>query len=187
MSAPAVFLDRDGVLMEPVVVGTRERPPWTLDELRIIPGVSDALDELRMAGFLLVAITNQPDIGRGEACAADVQSINEVIVGELALDAVYVCPHDGSSPCDCRKPLPGMLHQAANDLGIDLSSSWLVGDRWVDIAAGGAAGVRSILVNRPGSWDATSAGPPPPDLQPDAVVDSVAAATRMILAAGNAR
>ena len=185
MSKRAVFLDRDGVLTEPIELGGHERPAWSLDELRIIPGVAGALNGLRAAGFLLVAITNQPDIARGQVSAAEVGRINGAMADQLSLDAVYVCPHSGAS-CTCRKPLPGMIHQAANDLHIDLSRSWLVGDRWVDIAAGDAAGVRSVLVDRPGSWAATSAGSPPPSLRPEAVVDTMVAAAGLILAADEA-
>jgi D-glycero-D-manno-heptose 1,7-bisphosphate phosphatase len=180
MSAAAVFLDRDGVLTELITAGSVERPARSLDELRIIPGVADALDRLRSAGFLLVAITNQPDVARGQARLGDVEAINAAVADELGLDAVYLCPHDGDA-CACRKPRPGMILDAAADLSVDLSRSWLVGDRWVDIAAGNAAGVRSILLDRPSSWDATSAGAPPPNLRPEAIVDSLGAAAGMIV------
>jgi D-glycero-D-manno-heptose 1,7-bisphosphate phosphatase len=186
MSSAAVFLDRDGVLTEPITVGGLERPAWTHDELRIIPGVAAALDRLRSAGFVLVAITNQPDIARGQARLADVEAINVALAEKLGLDAVYLCPHDGAT-CECRKPQPGMILRAASDLSLDPSRSWLVGDRWVDIAAGHGAGVRSILLKRPGSWDATSAGSPPPDLQADAVADDLAGAARVIVGAERSR
>jgi D-glycero-D-manno-heptose 1,7-bisphosphate phosphatase len=83
---------------------------------------------------------------------------------ELGLDKVYCCPHDNTDRCGCRKPQPGMLLDAARDLDLDLPSSWLVGDRWVDLAAASAAGVRGVLLERPYSWDPTSAGEPPSDL-----------------------
>ena len=95
MGRPAVFFDRDGVLTEPVVVGGQERPPWTIDELRIVPGAQPALDALGRDGHALVVVTNQPDIGRGDARAADVAAINEAVAAVLGLDAVYTCPHDG--------------------------------------------------------------------------------------------
>ena len=98
-----------------------------------------------------------------------------------ASTAVYTCPHDGADGCDCRKPLPGMIVRAAADLDLELSRSWLVGDRWVDIAAGNAAGVRSILVDRPGSWDPTSAGPPPTSLRPYALVSGIREAVDVIM------
>lgn len=183
MSAAAVFLDRDGVLTASVVSSSGERPPWSLDELVIVPGAQCAMARLRAAGFVLVVVTNQPDVARGQVDAGEVARINDAVAGALGVDAIYVCPHDGSDGCECRKPLPGMLLQAAALMGIDIGCSWMVGDRWVDIAAGSYAGARTVLIERLGSWEATSAGAPPPDLRPDIVVSTVAAAASAILAA----
>ena len=170
------------MLTEPVIADGRERPPWTTDELRFLPGVSTAVAELREAGFLLVAVTNQPDIGRGTAQASVVATINDLVSTTLDLDALFMCPHDGIAGCDCRKPLPGMLLDAARALDIDLPGSWLIGDRWVNIAAGRAAGVRTVLLERPGSWHATSAVVAATDLRGDAIVSDLPSGVRTILA-----
>jgi D-glycero-D-manno-heptose 1,7-bisphosphate phosphatase len=184
LSRAAVFLDRDGVVTVPVDRDGRERPAWTLDELALVPTARDATLALHDAGFLLVLVTNQPDVARGDVIAATVDAINARVAALLGLDAVYLCPHDGADACECRKPLPGMLHHAAGDLDIALERSWLIGDRWVDIAAGRAAGVRTVLVERPNSFDPTSAGPPPQDLAPDAVAHDVAEAAAHIIRSG---
>jgi D-glycero-D-manno-heptose 1,7-bisphosphate phosphatase len=181
MSRRAVFLDRDGVLTAPVLVGGRERPAWSLDELHVVAAAGAATHDLSAAGFLLVLVTNQPDIARGDVDAEVVDAINERVAEQLGLDAVYTCPHDGHEGCACRKPLPGMVHEAADALDIDLTSSWLVGDRWVDIAAGQAAGVRTVLVKRPYSMSPTNAGDPPHDVVPDAAVHDIAEASALIL------
>jgi D-glycero-D-manno-heptose 1,7-bisphosphate phosphatase len=178
---PAVFLDRDGVITDPVLADRRERPAWSLAELVVARGAADAASVLRAAGFVLVVVTNQPDIARGHLSSDVVDAINEHVMSRLGLDAVYVCRHDGAAGCDCRKPRPGMLLQAAAELDLDLERSWLVGDRWVDIAAGRAAGVRTVLVERPGSFAPTSAGAPPQDLQPDFVAEDVAGAAATII------
>lgn len=181
MSAPAVFLDRDGVLTMPVVAGAHERPPWTLDELEMVPGSIDALVRLRRAGYRLVVVTNQPDVSRGDVSAMAIAAINDEVARVLSVDAVYSCLHDTADRCDCRKPRPGMLQQAAREMDLDLARSWTVGDRWVDLAAGHGAGTRTVLIEHARSWGATSAGPPPVDLQADVVVTTLAAAVDAIL------
>jgi D-glycero-D-manno-heptose 1,7-bisphosphate phosphatase len=178
----AVFLDRDGVLDHPVVEGDRERPPWRVAELEVVRGASAAMDALRAAGYRRVVVTNQPDVARGDVSLEAVEEVNAALRRSLDLDAVYVCAHDARDRCACRKPRPGMLFAAATDLDLDLSSSWLIGDRWVDIAAAAAAGVRSVLVEHERSWDATSAGSPPVDLRPTLRAQDVGEAVEMILA-----
>jgi len=111
---------------------------------------------------------------------AAVDEINDALRSVLPLDAIYACFHDGLG-CACRKPRPGMLLDAARDLDLDLQRSWLFGDRWVDIAAGSAAGVHTVLIERAWSWSATSSGAAARDLVPDLVVASVPAAVAAIL------
>ncbi|HEY1280802.1 MAG TPA: HAD family hydrolase [Acidimicrobiales bacterium] len=178
---PAVFLDRDGVLDRPFVTAEGERPPWSLDELAIVPEAPAALARLRAGGFVLVVVTNQPDVGRGQLARAVADAINERVRTTLGLDAVYTCFHSGHDPCSCRKPAPGLVITAAADLGLDLATSWLVGDRWVDVAAGQAAGVATILVERRGSWSPTAAGAPPPGIAPTAVAGGIGEAATIIL------
>jgi len=143
----AVFLDRDGVLNRAIVRDGRPYPPASLRELELLPGVREACANLHRAGYLLVMITNQPDVARGTQTRDAVDQMNAWIAQELHLDEVRVCAHDDRDQCSCRKPKPGLIIGAARDRAIDLSRSFLVGDRWRDIEAGRAAGVRTILVD----------------------------------------
>jgi D-glycero-D-manno-heptose 1,7-bisphosphate phosphatase len=144
----AVFLDRDGVLNEAPVVAGRPQAPSGLDELRVLPGARAACAELAAAGFLLICITNQPDIARGTVERVAVEEMNEHIRSEFGLHDVLMCPHDDVDACRCRKPRPGMLLDAAEQWDIDLARSVTVGDRWRDIAAGRAAGTRTVFIDR---------------------------------------
>lgn len=182
MTRPAVFLDRDGVLIDGGEAGTDSA--HTLAAVRILDGVAAALDALRAAGFELVVVTNQPDIARGRTTRAAVDAVHDHLRHHLGLHQVEVCPHDNADCCACRKPAPGMVTGAAARLGLDLSRSWLVGDRWVDIAAGAAAGLRTVLVERDYSWAASSSGAPDPQLVPSARADDLAAAVAFITTAG---
>lgn len=145
---PAVFLDRDGVLNEPAVRDGRPYPPRGLDEVRLLPGVPQACRQLSDAGLKLVCVTNQPDIARGTQDPVAVAAINAHLRRVLGLDDVVTCPHDDPDGCQCRKPMPGMLFDAAQRLDLDLSRSVTVGDRWRDIDAGRAAGTLTVYVDR---------------------------------------
>ena len=146
MARPAVFLDRDGVLNEAVLRDGRPHPPASADQLVLRPGAVDACAGLRSRGFLLLMVTNQPDIARGSTTRAAVDAINDRLVAELGLDAALVCPHDDADECGCRKPAPGLLLDGADRFDVALDASLMVGDRWRDIAAGRAAGVRTVWV-----------------------------------------
>jgi D-glycero-D-manno-heptose 1,7-bisphosphate phosphatase len=151
MSAPAsraVFLDRDGVLNETFVRDGVAYPPATPAETRILSGVSQAIAALKKLGFLLIVVTNQPDVARGTQTAAGVEAINQVLAGALPLDEFRVCAHDNRDNCSCRKPEPGMLLAAAETHNIDLRRSFMIGDRASDVLAGAAAGCRTILIER---------------------------------------
>ena len=143
----AVFLDRDGVINASVVRDGKPYPPASVEEMEYLPGVGEAIAALKRAGFLTVVVTNQPDVARGTQTRAAVDAIHSKMTRELHLDAIYACCHDDGQ-CQCRKPLPGMLTDAARDLDIDVSKSFMVGDRWRDIDAGNAAGCRSIFIDR---------------------------------------
>jgi len=143
---PAVFLDRDGVLNEAIVRDGKPFPPQSPDELVVIPGIADACARLRAHGLVLVVVTNQPDIARGRQSESAVAAINASLRRQVEVDALYVCPHDNDDGCTCRKPKPGMLLRAAEDLGLDLGRSFLVGDRWSDIEAGQSAGCRTVYI-----------------------------------------
>ena len=143
----AVFLDRDGVLNASVIRQGKPYPPDTLGELTILPGVGEALRELRAAGFMNIVVTNQPDVATGKQRIEVVEAMHKQLREELSLDDVKVCYHTDDQKCDCRKPNPGMLLEAAKDHGIDLGQSFLVGDRWRDVAAGQAAGCGCFFVD----------------------------------------
>jgi histidinol-phosphate phosphatase family protein len=180
-SRPAVFLDRDGVLNEVRLDNGMPRPPASVAELRVVDGAREALERLRNAGFTLVVVTNQPDVPRGATTREAVEEINAALRARLPIDALYACYHDTADGCDCRKPRPGLLQRAARDLGLDLTRSWLLGDRWVDVAAAGAAGVPSVLVVRPYSWRPSSDGAPPAKLHATERVAGVAEGAAAIL------
>ena len=146
--SPAVFLDRDGVLNEAFVRDGVPTPPRSLEEFRVLPGVAKACSELRRAGFVLVVVTNQPDVARGKQTRAEVDRMHERLRSLVPLDEVCVCPHDDCDACACRKPRPGLLLDAAERLNLDLARSVSVGDRWRDIEAARRAGVRAIYVER---------------------------------------
>ena len=159
---PAFFLDRDGVINKvryledtadgPVV--PRFLPPG---EVRILPGVAEALRVIRNRGFLVVVVTNQGYIERGVVTAAELDAvharIDELLAAEgAAIDAFYVCPHRKESGCECRKPGTLLFRRAAAELGIELADSYMVGDRLSDVEAGRAAGCRESFLVRFGGW-----------------------------------
>jgi D-glycero-D-manno-heptose 1,7-bisphosphate phosphatase len=148
VKARAVFLDRDGVINRALVRDGKPYPPGGLAELEILPGVSQALGALRAAGFRLLVVTNQPDVARGTQTRAAVEAIHaRLLEAGLALDGFYVCYHDSAEGCACRKPKPGLLLDAAREHAVDLSSSFLVGDRWRDISAGHQAGCKTLFID----------------------------------------
>lgn len=160
----AVFVDRDGTLNEESGYLFRK------EECRFIPGAIEAVAQLAQAGFLIVVVTNQSGIARGYYREADLDQLHRFMSSTIAagggtVAGWYHCPHHPDYPvetgqCDCRKPLPGMLHRAAADLGINLAASWMIGDKLADIEAGRAAGCRTILVET-GYGEAEAPAAPP--------------------------
>ena len=147
MKLRAVFLDRDGVLIKTFVRDGKPFAATRFEEMEILPGVAEALERLHDAGFLNVVVTNQPDVATGKTKREAVEAMHAELRKKLPIDAIKVCFHDDAANCACRKPKPGMLIEAANELGIDLKKSFLVGDRWRDIEAGQAAGCKSYFVD----------------------------------------
>lgn len=143
----AVFLDRDGVINRAVVRDGKPYPPASLAEVEILPGVSDALEALHEAGFMLIVVTNQPDVARGATPMAVVEAINNHLMSCLPIDELRACYHDNNDGCGCRKPLPGAIMAAAIKHEIDLGKSYMVGDRWRDIEAGQRAGCKTLFVD----------------------------------------
>lgn len=174
-SAKAVFLDRDGVLTIPLFRDGRSFAPLKLEDFRVYPDIAGSLEALKRQGFLLVVVTNQPEVGRGRLGQKTLCEMHRRLSAALPVDAIKVCPHTPEDRCNCRKPLPGMLLEAAKEFEIHLAASYMVGDRPGDIAAGHAAGCRSIFVD----LGYTAETPP---RQPDAVVPSLQGAVDWILA-----
>ncbi len=170
----AVFLDRDGVVNRSVVSNGKPFPPPDLGAFELLPGVPEALLNLRRAGYLNIVVTNQPDVRTGVQQRCVVDDMHASLLGRLDLDAIEACFHVEADACDCRKPKPGMLLAAASRYGIDLGASFLVGDRWRDIGAAHAAGCKAFFIDY--GYDERR-----PD-EPYVVVDSLADAVSRILA-----
>lgn len=147
MTRRAVFLDRDGVINRAVVREGKPYPPAGLDELEILPGVGEALAKLKAAGFVLIVVSNQPDVARGTTPRATVEAINAILGKALPIDEFVMCYHDSSDGCRCRKPKPGMLLDAASRWTLDLRASFMVGDRWRDVEAGQHAGCKTVFID----------------------------------------
>jgi D-glycero-D-manno-heptose 1,7-bisphosphate phosphatase len=146
----AVFLDRDGVINRPLIRAGKPHPPGNLNEFEVLPGVREACQLLKKLGFLLIVATNQPDVGRRTQVREAVETIHAWLMGQLPIDRVMTCFHGGAAygdPCECRKPRPGMLLQAAEALNIDLPKSFMIGDRWRDVDCGFNAGCKTVFVD----------------------------------------
>ena len=143
----AVFLDRDGVINRAVVRDGKPFPPAGIDDLELLPEVASAMNSLKAHGFALYVITNQPDVTRGTQTREAVESIHQALSSSLPIDDIFVCYHDDNDECGCRKPLPGLLLEARSKHNIDLSRSFVVGDRWRDIDAGHNAGCKTVLID----------------------------------------
>jgi D-glycero-D-manno-heptose 1,7-bisphosphate phosphatase len=149
MKSRAIFLDRDGVLNRPVIRVGKSYPPAQLEDLEIYEGLRDQLQRLKDRGFVLIVVTNQPDVARGTTRKETVEEINGLIARALpAIKKFIVCFHDNGDNCDCRKPKPGMLLAGAAEFDVDLRRSYMVGDRRSDVEAGIAAGSRTIFIDR---------------------------------------
>lgn len=186
---PAVFLDRDGILIEDVQALTE------LQQIRVLPGIAESLRTLRAAGFGLIVVTNQPVVARGMISEAELLRIHLQLRSALQtagadVDAIYFCPHHPNATlpeyrltCECRKPRPGMLIEAARERQVDLCSSFMVGDRMSDIAAGVQAGCRTVLVRSGKHLDAPIQGAEnlDPSIYPDFTCANFPAAAEWIL------
>ncbi len=170
---PALFLDRDGVIIE-----NRDQYVRSWDDVAFLPGALDALAALRGSRYALVIVTNQSAVGRGIITLAEADAINRRVVAEIEknggrVDGVFVCPHAPADACDCRKPRPGLLLQAAAALDLDLSQSVMVGDAISDLLAGQNAGIRRTFLVRTGRGAAQALLPEAADLQPFQICDAL--------------
>lgn len=181
----AIFLDRDGTIN--VDVGYLHR----LEDLELFPWAADSLRLLKRAGYVLVVVTNQSGVARGMIDPGFIQVCHDEMRKRLQpagadLDALYYCTHhplgsvkEFAVDCRCRKPMPGMIEDAARDLGIDPRQSWVVGDKWLDVNLGRAVGARSILVRT--GWGAEQEQKRPAGQEVDAICDNLIHAVSVIL------
>ena len=173
MKQPAIFLDRDGTMVEEV--NYLHRP----EEMRLFPFTRDALRKLKEAGFLIVVVTNQSGIGRGIYTEDDMHTVHIAMQEKLGgtIDAFYFCPHLPDAGCECRKPNLGMINDAFRDLDIETEGSWIVGDKKIDVETGRNAGLLSGLVLT--GYGRSHAGLL--DRKPDAVAEDLGAIVDVIL------
>ena len=169
----AVFLDRDGVVNRCEVRNGKPYAPRRLEDFLLLPRVLSAVQSLKRANFLVIVVTNQPDIGNGLIDRAVVDAMHERLRVRLSVDDIKVCRHRQDENCRCRKPKPGMLLESARHWKIDLNNSYMVGDRCSDVVAGQSAGCYTIFINR-----GYREGKCP---KPDRMINSLPAAVRLIL------
>jgi D-glycero-D-manno-heptose 1,7-bisphosphate phosphatase len=143
----AVFLDRDGIITKTRIINGKPYPPQRVSETELVDGIIDVCKKLKRLGYLLIIVTNQPDVSRGIVTQHQVEEIHDWLKLMLPIDAIYTCCHDDDDNCNCRKPKPGMLLKARNIFKLDLSQCFLIGDTWKDIAAGARAECKTILVD----------------------------------------
>lgn len=170
---PAIFLDRDGVIIE-----NREHYVRSWADVTFLPGVFPTLSRLAASPYKIIIVTNQSAVGRGIISIDTAHEINRRVVEEIqshggAIDGVFICPHAPTENCDCRKPKPGLLYQAAQALDIDLAHSWIVGDAVSDIFAGQNAGLERAFLVRTGRGAAQAVTPEAALLQPFIICDTL--------------
>jgi D-glycero-D-manno-heptose 1,7-bisphosphate phosphatase len=187
LSRRAVFLDRDGTLNELVVdpVSGNHESPLRVEDVRLIPGAAEAVRGLARAGWMLIGASNQPAAAKGAISLEQLSAVQDRIISLLRsagaeLDDFRICLHHPEAvvpglggSCDCRKPRPGLLLAAAAAHGIDLSTSWMVGDTDADVLAGQAAGCQTVLLEHPGSAHRRTLGVTPTVVMPDLAAAAV--------------
>lgn len=144
----AVFLDRDGIINKPIMREGKATSPRTLQEWQWSDGIHALVKKLKKAGFLILVVTNQPDVVRGLYPQATLEQFHQMIIDELQVDDLMVCMHDDIHLCHCRKPKPGMLLDLAKKWSVSMANSVFIGDTFKDMAAGKEAGCFRILVNK---------------------------------------
>lgn len=172
-SIPAVFLDRDGVLSHTFVRNGKSYAPLRREDFKLMPNTSRSVKLLKQQGYKVIVVTNQPDIGNGMVTLEVVESMHQKLREKTEVDDIFLCAHRQDEGCECRKPKPGMLFDASEKHGLDLSKSFMVGDRESDIEAGKRAGCRTIFIDR------HYAEPRP--LNPEVIVNSLQKAVSYIL------
>lgn len=145
----AVFLDRDGVIVRPVMENGMPRAPWRWEEFSLFDGVHEATAKIAELDFLRILVTNQPDMCYGNISDEEWWRIHEAMRHSVSLDGIFVCLHGREEECSCKKPKPGLLHAAAAQWNIDFQSSYIIGDTADDMGAGKAVGCTTILISAP--------------------------------------
>jgi len=178
---PAIFLDRDGVIIENKTDYVRD---WS--QVNFFPGAVQALSNSKLVVYKIVIVTNQSAVGRGIISLETANNINNRLVRSTQdiggrIDGVYICPHSPDDGCDCRKPKPGLLLKAAQELSLDLKRSWMIGDAWTDIQAGQSAGVRGTIILKTGRGTDQLTLPKPDDVADYLVCDNLLQAIDIIL------
>jgi len=176
---PAIFLDRDGTLNRIVRVDDKPFPPRTLEEFVLLEDAAAGCQALARAGFILVVVTNQPDVGRGTLDLAMVErqhALLQTLIPEITrIEVCYDAGRGSETDSPRRKPSPGMVLDAAKELNLDLTRSWMIGDRWRDVDCGQRAGVRTVFIDC-GYAETLKT-------RPDHTVSSFAAAVQVVLGA----
>jgi len=170
----AVFLDRDGVINRAVVRDGKPYPPDSLAELQLVDDAASSLQRLHDAGYLLIVVTNQPDVARGKQSREEVEAIHDALRAQLPIDEFIACYHDDADGCDCRKPKPGALLEAAERHQIDLRNSHMIGDRWRDVEAGQRAGCTTYFID----YGYAEKQPAPPFVRVRSLAEAVDTITR---------
>jgi len=143
----AIFLDRDGVINQANLVAGKPYPPKDISELILLPKVDEAFQLLKNAGYLLIVITNQPDVARGKMKIETVEVINKFLKDLLPINDIFTCYHDDIEDCNCRKPKPGNILRAVNQYNVNVQNSFMIGDRWRDVEAGINAGCKTFYID----------------------------------------
>jgi D-glycero-D-manno-heptose 1,7-bisphosphate phosphatase len=182
---PAIFLDRDGVLIENRSDYVRD---WS--QVKIIPEAIHALSLATAKNYKIIIVTNQSAVGRGLVLQTNAEEINRQLVNLIyhrggQVDGVYMCPHKPDDNCVCRKPMPGLLLQAAKELSLDLQRSWMIGDAWSDLQAGQRAGVRHTILLKTGRGSEQLLQPCPEEITGHLIFDNLLLAFDAIFSIGN--
>ena len=145
---PAIFLDRDGVINCSEVVDGKPYAPSSYKNFKLLPNTQECLIKIKSMGFLTIVVTNQRDIGNNRTSYLEINKMHKELYTFKTIDKIYICPHSQDKNCECRKPKPFLFFKARDKFNINMKKSWMVGDRYSDIDAGKAAGLRTVFIER---------------------------------------